>query len=82
MAVDCGISTIRIATHCTEADVSEQHLNMARSIDNLDAVGFLMMAHMIDAEELVVQLKMMEDFGATCVYITDSAGYMLPDDVT
>ena len=82
MAVDCGISTIRIATHCTEADVSEQHLNMARGIDNLDAVGFLMMAHMIDAEELVVQLKMMEDFGATCVYITDSAGYMLPDDVT
>ena len=82
MAIDCGISTIRVATHCTEADVAEQHLTMARSIDNLDAVGFLMMAHMIDAEELVVQLKMMEDFGANCVYITDSAGYMLPDDVT
>ena len=82
MAVDCGISTIRIATHCTEADVSEQHLTMARSIDNLDTVGFLMMAHMIEAEELVAQLKMMEDFGAHCVYITDSAGYMLPEDVT
>ena len=82
MAIDCGISTIRVATHCTEADVAEQHLTMARSIDNLDAVGFLMMAHMIDAEELVVQLKMMEDYGANCVYITDSAGYMLPDDVT
>jgi 4-hydroxy-2-oxovalerate/4-hydroxy-2-oxohexanoate aldolase len=82
MAVDCGISTIRVATHCTEADVSEQHLSMAKSIDNLDTVGFLMMAHMIEAEELVVQLKMMEDFGANCVYITDSAGYMLPDDVT
>ena len=82
MAIDCGISTIRVATHCTEADVAEQHLTMARSIENLDAVGFLMMAHMIDAEELVVQLKMMEDFGANCVYITDSAGYMLPDDVT
>ena len=82
MAVDCGISTIRIATHCTEADISQQHLAMARSIDNLDTVGFLMMAHMIEAEELVTQLKMMEDFGAHCVYITDSAGYMLPDDVT
>ena len=82
MAVDCGISTIRIATHCTEADVSQQHLTMARSIDNLDTVGFLMMAHMIEAEELVAQLKMMEDFGAHCVYITDSAGYMLPEDVT
>ena len=82
MAVDCGISTIRVATHCTEADVSEQHLSMAKSIDSLDTVGFLMMAHMIEAEELVVQLKMMEDFGANCVYITDSAGYMLPDDVT
>ena len=82
MAVDCGISTIRIATHCTEADVSEQHLTMARSIDNLDTVGFLMMAHMIEAEELVAQLKLMENFGAHCVYITDSAGYMLPEDVT
>ena len=82
MAVDCGISTIRIATHCTEADISQQHLAMARGIDNLDTVGFLMMAHMIEAEELVTQLKMMEDFGAHCVYITDSAGYMLPDDVT
>jgi 4-hydroxy-2-oxovalerate/4-hydroxy-2-oxohexanoate aldolase len=82
MAVDCGISTIRVATHCTEADVSEQHLTMATRYNGLDVVGFLMMAHMISAEELVVQLKMMEDFGANCVYITDSAGYMLPDHVT
>ncbi|MDZ7784871.1 MAG: 4-hydroxy-2-oxovalerate aldolase [Halioglobus sp.] len=82
MAVDCGISTIRVATHCTEADVAEQHINMAAKIDGLDTVGFLMMAHMIPAEELVEQLKMMESYGANCVYITDSAGYMLPDDVT
>lgn len=82
MAVDCGISCIRVATHCSEADVSEQHLTMAASIDGLDTVGFLMMAHMIEPEELLVQLKMLEDFGANCVYITDSAGYMLPDDVT
>jgi 4-hydroxy-2-oxovalerate/4-hydroxy-2-oxohexanoate aldolase len=82
MAVECGISTIRVATHCTEADVSEQHISMAAQISGLDTVGFLMMAHMIPAEELVVQLKLMESYGANCVYITDSAGYMLPDDVT
>ncbi len=82
MAVDCGISTIRVATHCTEADVSEQHIKMAAKIDGLDTVGFLMMAHMIGPEELLAQLKLMEDYGANCVYITDSAGYMLPDDVS
>jgi 4-hydroxy-2-oxovalerate/4-hydroxy-2-oxohexanoate aldolase len=82
MAVDCGISTIRVATHCTEADVSEQHIGMASQIEGLDTVGFLMMAHMIPADELVKQLQLMESYGANCVYITDSAGYMLPDDVT
>ena len=81
MAVDCGIGTIRVATHCTEADVSEQHIRMACQIDGLDTVGFLMMAHMIKPEELLVQLLLMESYGANCVYITDSAGYMLPDDV-
>jgi 4-hydroxy-2-oxovalerate/4-hydroxy-2-oxohexanoate aldolase len=82
MAVDCGISTIRVATHCTEADVSEQHIQMASNTHRLDTVGFLMMAHMIEAEELLLQLKLMESYGANCVYITDSAGYMLPDDVS
>jgi len=82
MAVDCGISTIRVATHCTEADVAEQHIKMAAKIDGLDTVGFLMMAHMAEPDELLVQLKLMEDYGANCVYITDSAGYMLPDDVS
>ena len=81
MAVDCGIGTIRVATHCTEADVSEQHIRMACQIDGLDTVGFLMMAHMIEPEALLVQLLLMESYGANCVYITDSAGYMLPDDV-
>ncbi len=82
MAVDCGISTIRVATHCTEADVSEQHIGAARQIKGLDIVGFLMMAHMISAEELLEQLQLMESYGANCVYITDSAGYMLPEHVT
>lgn len=82
MAVDCGISTIRIATHCTEADVAEQHITLAADIDGLDTVGFLMMAHMAEPEELIKQLKLMEEYGANCVYITDSAGYMLPEDIS
>jgi 4-hydroxy-2-oxovalerate/4-hydroxy-2-oxohexanoate aldolase len=81
MARDCGIGTIRVATHCTEADVSEQHIGMGREM-GLDTVGFLMMAHMIGPEELVEQALLMESYGANCLYCTDSAGYMLPDDVT
>jgi 4-hydroxy-2-oxovalerate/4-hydroxy-2-oxohexanoate aldolase len=81
MARDCGIGTIRVATHCTEADVSEQHIGMGREM-GLDTVGFLMMAHMIGPEEVVAQAKLMESYGANCIYCTDSAGYMLPDDVT
>ena len=81
MAKDLGVHTIRVATHCTEADVSEQHIIKARSL-NMDTVGFLMMAHMSDEQSLVKQAKLMESYGANCIYITDSAGYMLPDDVT
>jgi len=81
MAKDLGVRTIRVATQCTEADVSEQHIIKARSLD-MDTVGFLMMAHMSDPESLVKQAKLMESYGANCIYITDSAGYMLPDDVT
>jgi 4-hydroxy-2-oxovalerate/4-hydroxy-2-oxohexanoate aldolase len=81
MAHDIGVKTIRVATHCTEADVSEQHIGLGRQL-GMDTVGFLMMAHMLDAQSLVKQAKLMESFGANCIYITDSAGYMLPDDVT
>jgi 4-hydroxy-2-oxovalerate/4-hydroxy-2-oxohexanoate aldolase len=80
MAVDCGVKTIRVATHCTEADVSEQHIGLARKL-GLDTVGFLMMAHMTPPEALLKQAKLMEGYGANVVYCTDSAGYMLPDDV-
>ena len=80
MAHDCGIKTIRVATHCTEADVSEQHIGLGREL-GLDTVGFLMMAHMLDPAGLVKQALLMEGYGANCIYITDSAGYMLPDDV-
>jgi 4-hydroxy-2-oxovalerate/4-hydroxy-2-oxohexanoate aldolase len=81
MVHDLGVSTIRIATHCTEADVAEQHINLARELE-LDTVGFLMMAHMSEPKDLCEQAKLMESYGANCVYITDSAGYMLPEDVT
>lgn len=81
MAREIGVNTIRVATHCTEADVSEQHINLARKLE-MDTVGFLMMAHMNSPEGLAEQARLMESYGANCVYITDSAGYMLPDDVT
>jgi 4-hydroxy-2-oxovalerate/4-hydroxy-2-oxohexanoate aldolase len=80
MAHELGVHTIRVATHCTEADVSEQHITQARKLD-MDTVGFLMMAHMNTPEGLVKQAKLMEGYGANCIYVTDSAGYMLPDDV-
>ncbi|MCL1477237.1 4-hydroxy-2-oxovalerate aldolase [Marinobacter sp. M3C] len=81
MARDCGVSSIRVATHCTEADVSEQHIGMAAKMD-MDTVGFLMMAHMVSPEKILEQAKLMVGYGANCIYATDSAGYMLPDDVT
>lgn len=80
MVHDLGVHTIRVATHCTEADVSEQHITMACKL-GMDTVGFLMMSHMNSPEGLVKQAKLMEGYGANCIYITDSAGYMLPDDV-
>ena len=81
LAKDCGVATVRVATHCTEADVSEQHISRSRKL-GLDTVGFLMMAHMVEPPELLAQAKLMESYGANCIYCTDSAGYMLPDDVT
>lgn len=76
----CGVSTIRVATHCSEADVAQQHIEVARRL-GVDTVGFLMMAHMVEPAELARQAKLMESFGANCVYCTDSAGYLLPDGV-
>ncbi|MES2537959.1 MAG: 4-hydroxy-2-oxovalerate aldolase [Pseudomonadota bacterium] len=80
-AHECGLHTVRVATHCTEADVSEQHIIAARKM-GLDTVGFLMMAHMASPEKLAEQGKLMESYGAECVYVTDSAGYLLPDGVS
>ncbi|MFK4754667.1 MULTISPECIES: 4-hydroxy-2-oxovalerate aldolase [Oceanospirillaceae] len=80
MAHDLGVSTIRVATHCTEADVSEQHITLARKLE-MDTVGFLMMAHMNSAAGLLEQARLMESYGANCIYITDSAGHLLPEGV-
>jgi len=81
MAADCGAGCVHVATHCTEADVSEQHIGLGRQL-GLDTVGFLMMAHMTPVDALVQQALLMESYGAQTVYCTDSAGYMLPDEVT
>jgi 4-hydroxy 2-oxovalerate aldolase len=78
-AIKRGIQVVRIATQCTEADISEQHFGMAKEM-GLEAVGFLMMAHMRPPELLAEQAALMESYGADCVYVVDSAGAMLPHD--
>ena len=77
-AIKRGIQVIRIATQCTEADISQQHFTMAKEM-GLEAVGFLMMAHMRPPEFLAEQALLMQSYGADCVYIVDSAGALLPE---
>ena len=72
-AYDLGVRSVRVATHCTEADVSKQHIEFARSL-GMDTIGFLMMSHMAEPQHLAQQAKLMEDYGATCIYVTDSGG--------
>ena len=79
-ARDCGASVVRVATHVTEADVSAQHIQAAKRMDYM-AVGFLMMVHMLEPEEIAEQAKKMESYGADYINLADSAGALLPDQV-
>ena len=77
---EMGVSVARIATHCTEADISEQHIKTAKGL-GMETIGFMMMAHMNSPEGLVEQALLMQSYGADAIYIADSAGAMTTEDV-
>ncbi len=79
-AYSAGVRSVRVATHCTEADVSKQHIELSRSL-GMDTIGFLMMSHMASSQECAKQARLMESYGADCVYVVDSGGALSMDDV-
>jgi len=78
--VDAGLDMVRVAVHCTEADVGAQHVRLGKKL-GLETIMFFMMTHMISPEELAEQAKMAEEYGADAVYFADSAGYMVPSQI-
>ena len=80
MAVDCGARVAQIATHCTEADIAEQHIGLAKKMD-MEVISMLMLSHMAAPEKIAEQGKLLESFGADFVQVTDSAGALIPATV-
>lgn len=80
MANNAGASVARVATHATEADIAEQHIGLSKEL-GMESINFLMMAHMAPIDVMLQNAKQMESYGADVVYVVDSAGYMLPDEV-
>lgn len=80
-AIDCGVKTIRVAGHVSEMDCTEQYIRYCRKKPGLEVMGFMMMSHMSDIDNIVLQSKRLESYGVDAVYVTDSAGAMLPEEV-